>query len=217
MKGVYRNKAITPTFDIKKAAIEKINYAKDRITSIILPLDGISQEGADEVIKALDELAASIESGYELGDNKYPFDPLKHYNVKKAIDDAKPDANAWVRMNDDLASIVKAFSVQSKAGDEVIIKTLADEKEVEDFVLEVELEQQKANESNAQEQNEENNSNWIIIVIIAVCAFVGISAVIIAIVIVSKSKKSNKAVSEPKVTEGTVSEEQTTENTESKE
>jgi uncharacterized lipoprotein YddW (UPF0748 family) len=193
LNGVYRNKAITPTFDIKQASLEKIKYAKDRINNIILPLEGITQEGADQVIKALDELAASIESGYQLGEQKYYFDPLKYYNVKKAIDDADPTANAWVRMNDDLTSIVKAYSVQSKAGDEVILRILTEEQEVEEFIVEVEVEAQKANESNAQETTgDDSKKNIIPIIIIVGCIAIGVLAVVVAVIVATSGPKKSK-------------------------
>lgn len=216
LKGVYRNKAITPTYDIKKASIEKINYAKDRINDIILPLGGIDEAGANAVIKALDELAASIESGYELGGQKYYFDPLKHYNAQKAIDDADVTANAWVRMNDDLASVTKAFSVQSKNGDEVILKTLSEE-EVDAFIEQVNKEKENAaTESEDDEQDKKDGKkklDIVPIIIIAGAVLLAVIAVAVAFIVSNKGKKAVPATVESE----SASEEQTESHPESEE
>lgn len=216
LKGVYRNKAITPTYDIKKASIEKINYAKDRINDIILPLGGIDEAGANAVIKALDELAASIESGYELGGQKYYFDPLKHYNAQKAIDDADVTANAWVRMNDDLASVTKALSVQSKNGDEVILKTLSEE-EVDAFIEQVNKEKENAaTESEDDEQDKKDGKkklDIVPIIIIVGAVLLAIIAVAVAFIVSNKGKKAVPATVESE----SASEEQTESHPESEE
>ncbi len=207
LKGVYRNQAITPTLDIKKATIAKINYAKDRINNIILPLGGIDEEGAKAIVAALDELAASVENGYVLNDQKYAFDPLLHYNVKKAIDDANASANAWTRMNEDLTSIIKAYSVQSKAGDETILRILSDE-EVEPFIEEVEKWQASLNET---EEPEKKNKFLVPILVASGCALVALFSVIGALLFAKKDNKKK----EPNIkTEELVSEKNKNENEE---
>ncbi len=216
MQGVYRNPAITPTLDIKKATLAKIDYAKDRISKIMLPLEGINEESANKILAALDELKTSIESGYEIDGRKLAYNPVMHLNVQTAIDEADCTPIAWTRMNADLEWIIKAYSVQSKNGDEVKIERITKD-DVDKYPLEGGS--TSADESNADEGKKKNNSLTTALIIIGSCVLAAIIAVVVALLAMKKSSKKTEStventVEEPKTeeaaAENTVADEENT-------
>ncbi len=119
LKGVYRNKAITPTFDIEKGAKAQIEYAKSRINEIILPLGGVSADEGAKIIAALDELAATCTAD--------EFSTEKYNAVKTAIEGSKAKDAAKTRMLTDLKYSVKSYTVLNKELDLSDVPELPDE------------------------------------------------------------------------------------------
>ncbi len=109
LKGVYRNKAMTPTFDTMKAAKAQIEECKARIKNVIVPLGGVSAEDADKVIAELDKLAASFsEKGYDKAIYEGIGEKLIEYNMM---------SDAAARINDDVKRAVKCFNIDGKVID----------------------------------------------------------------------------------------------------
>ncbi len=106
LKGVYRDSAITPTFDIEKGAKAQIEYAKSRINKIIVPQGGVSSANGEKIVAALDELASTCTAD--------GFDTEKYNAVKTAIEESKAKDAAKARMLSDLAISVKGYTVLNK-------------------------------------------------------------------------------------------------------
>lgn len=108
-KGAYATNAITPTYDKMAAAKAQLEYAKGRLTDVILPLGGVSEDGANAVIKAIDNFAKTItENGY---------DEKAYAKINTAIDDANMTSEASDRIKKDIAASVKAYLIAAKTTD----------------------------------------------------------------------------------------------------
>lgn len=115
-KGVYANDAITPTYDKLAAAKAQIEYAKGRITDIIVPLGGVSEDGAQAVIEAIDNFANTItEKG---------FDEKAYAKIATVIDDVDMTSEASERVKKDIAASIKAYLVTDNKTDNEGISTM---------------------------------------------------------------------------------------------
>ncbi len=107
--GAYATNAITPTYDKMAAAKAQIEYAKGRLTDVILPLGGISEAGAQEVIKAIDNFTKTI--------TENSYDEKAYAMIITAIDDANMTSEASDRMKKDIAASIKAYLISAKTTD----------------------------------------------------------------------------------------------------
>lgn len=108
-KGVYRNKAIAPAFDIKATAKAQLEFMKERVTNILVPLGAMNENSGKTVSSAIDSLVATLaDDGY--GANEYD-------SLVSAVNASTTDANAKSRMIGDLALAVKGYKVMGKTVD----------------------------------------------------------------------------------------------------
>ena len=119
LKGVYRNKAITPALDKAKAAKAKVEYTKGRINDVMISLKGISSANAGKVVSALDALSATFtDKDFSIAKYNAAVDAVNKADLKNA---AKKVLLA------DLAWIIKAYSVSNKELDLSDIPEVPDE------------------------------------------------------------------------------------------
>lgn len=118
MKGIYRNKAMTPTFDIEKAAKAQLEYASNRIKLVLIEQDAISESAGNKIIGLLNDLSASC--------TDKDFDVEKYNAVKAEIEGSGAKKAAANRMLNDLAIAVKGYTVLNKELDLSDIPELPD-------------------------------------------------------------------------------------------
>ncbi|MBQ5837089.1 MAG: family 10 glycosylhydrolase [Clostridia bacterium] len=118
MKGIYRNKAITPTFDIEKAAKAQLEYASNRIKLVLVEQDALSESAGNKIIGLLNDLANSC--------TDKDFDVEKYNAVKAEIEGSGAKKAAVNRMLDDLAIAIKGYTVLNKELDLSDIPDLPD-------------------------------------------------------------------------------------------
>lgn len=174
LQGVYRNRAITPTIDVKKAAIAQTEYAKGRINDILIPQGGISSANGAKVISAFDELAASF--------TDEGFDSEKYNAVKTAIEDSKAKDGAKTRMLSDLLFTVKGYTVLNKELDlsdlpEIPEISMPSEDEVSDESADTSLPEETesstpSDESEPATSGEKSDDTVAIIIIISVTVLI---------------------------------------------
>ncbi len=116
--GVYRNKAIAPAFDIKATGIAQLDYMKERINNILIPLGGITEDGGKKVIAAIDAFCATLtDNGY--GSSEYDA-------LVAAVNSSDGDDTAKSRMLSDAAIAVKAYKVKGKTVDTSTVPDMPD-------------------------------------------------------------------------------------------
>ena len=188
LKGVYREKAITPTFDIEKAAKAQAEYMKSRINDVIVPLGAMTKENAATLTAAIDALSATLTAD--------DFEIEKYNAVDAAINSATDDEAASARLKADLKMIVKAYSVMNKELDLSGVPETPDNPDYsekpDDSSTSVESEAGESAESEA--GNDESNSTagkgkGGQTVIIVICAIIIVACVIIVVVVSKKGKK----------------------------
>jgi hypothetical protein len=118
MKGIYRNKAITPTFDIEKAAKAQLEYASNRIKLVLVEQDALSESAGNKIIGLLNDLANSC--------TDKDFDVEKYNAVKAEIEGSGAKKAAVNRMLGDLAIAIKGYTVLNKELDLSDIPDLPD-------------------------------------------------------------------------------------------
>ncbi|MBO5914879.1 MAG: family 10 glycosylhydrolase [Clostridia bacterium] len=187
LKGVHREKAMTPTFDIEKAAKAQAEYMKSRISNVILPLGAITEENANTVIAAIDALSATL--------TDKSFDTAKYTAVSDAIAAANLEDAAAKRLKSDLKTIVKAYSVANK---ELDLSGVPETPDNPDYSEKPDNES-KGGESTASEAESEagtdesdavaKKSNGGQIVIVIVCVIVIIGCAVTVILVSKKGKK----------------------------
>ena len=106
--GVYRNKAIAPAFDIKATAKAQIEFMKERIEKILIPLGGVTESQGNSIISTADDFVNSLK------DDSY--DSAKYDALVSAINGVG-DKVAKERMTKDLALAVKGYKVMGKTVD----------------------------------------------------------------------------------------------------
>lgn len=184
LKGVYREKAITPTFNILEAAKAQAEYMKGRINDIIVPLGGLTEENGNAVIKAVDDFASALtENG---------FDTEKYTAVTQAIAACNAEKAVADRLSADLKLIVKGYTVANKELDLSGVPEIPENPDYSDKPADTES-GNTSEEANASENSEEsnggskgNNSTTIIIII---CAVVVIACIVAILLISKKGKK----------------------------
>ncbi|MBQ4316665.1 MAG: family 10 glycosylhydrolase [Clostridia bacterium] len=145
--GVYRNKAIAPAFDIKATAKAQIEYMKDRIKNVIIPLDGVAEAEGNKIISAADAFLTTLtDDGY--GTNEYDA-------VLSAIKNSNADKVAIERMTKDLSLAVKGYKVKGKTVDTSNVPEVPD---VSDILDTSESEEDKSS-SGSDENSSENSSS----------------------------------------------------------
>ncbi len=187
LKGVYRNKAITPTFDILEGAKAQAEYMKGRINDIIVPLGGLTEDNAKTVIAAIDAFTATLTAE--------GFDADKYQALSTAIAEANGEKGVAERLTSDLKAIVKAYTVANK---ELDLSDVPDIPENPDY-SEKPDDESKGGESTASEAESEADSdesdaaakktNGGQIVIVIICAIVIIGCAVTVILVSKKGKK----------------------------
>ncbi len=180
--GVYRNKAITPTLDIAKAAAEKAAYAKGRINDVMVPLKGISAEKAEKVIAAIDALSATFKAD--------GFDVEKYNEAIEAVKLCELEEAAAEVILQDLAWMIKAYKVANKELDLSGVPdtpdiSIGDSSEGSDSSADISSEASEASSVSELSGNEEEKDSTLLIVIIAIAAVLIIG---IAVVVILKKK-----------------------------
>lgn len=172
--GAYANDAITPTYDKAAAAKAQIDYAKARISEVILPLGGVSEEGANAVISALDAFAETItEDGY---------DEAAYEKINTVINEANMMSDASNRIKKDVRSAVKAYLIANKKTDTSGVTELPDELGVSEPDASVDNEAPADNASGTTSDSGNDSgmpSSAIAIIVIVVVAVIGVAAVVI--------------------------------------
>lgn len=107
--GVYRNKAIAPAFDIKLTAQAQLDYMKERITNILIPLGGVTEDSAKTVASAIDALYATLTDS-DFGSSEYDA-------LIAAVNASDADDTAKGRMLSDAALAVKGYKIKNKSVD----------------------------------------------------------------------------------------------------
>jgi hypothetical protein len=181
LKGVYRNRAITPTFDTMKAAKAQIEACKDRINNVIVPLGGISEEGAKTVIAELDKLSASFtDKGYD----KSVYDGLNELLINSNM-----MSDAAARVKDDVRLALKCYNIDGKVSDtsnapELPGVDIGDVSKGDDNAHDVENSVDSNSSDVSVEADSDGIPSWIWAVVVAVVVI--IAAVVAAIVILKK-------------------------------
>lgn len=140
--GVYRNKAIAPAFDIKLTGQTQLNYMKERITNILIPLGGISEDGAKTVATAIDTLYAT------LTDSDFGIDEYKA--LVDAVKASDADDTAKSRMLSDAAIAIKGYTVKNKSIDTSDVPEIPDNP---DFSDNSDVDNDKSDVANEDEDN----------------------------------------------------------------
>lgn len=178
LKGIYRNKAITPTLDPEKASKAQLEFMKGRINDIIVPMNGMSEDNGARIVSAIDELIQSV--------TKDGFDTEKYNAVKTAVSESDADDNAKSRMQSDLFIALKSYTVMNKELD------MSNVPDTPDASMGDQGSQNNGSESNTEsapenvsEPDETNGADGELIIVI-VCVIVIIGAAIAAAVILKK-------------------------------
>ncbi len=199
-QGVYRNKAITPSLDIVAAAKAQVEFAKQRINNVILPLEGVSEDGAKSVIEALDKLSASFtEDGY---------DEDLYGQMNLILNKSGMMSAASARIKSDLKLAIKGYAIKAKNAnvsgdvnipdDTIGEKPSVDTSEPDDTSdnsntvsdnsnTSADIESGAPVASDDSSKSDEEGSNTVLIVCIAVVVIAAIAGV--AVVIVIKKKR----------------------------
>lgn len=183
LKGVYRNKAITPTFDILEGAKAQAEYMKGRINDIMVPLGALTEDSGKAVVSAIDSFAATLTAD--------SFDADKYNAIKSAIDTCSEDSAAKKRLESDLAAIVKGYTVANKEIDLSGVPETPDNpdyssKPEDSSIPEV---SEPATEASEESKEESNDGSTTTTVIIIVCAVVIVACAVAAFLITKKGKK----------------------------
>ncbi len=184
LKGVYRNKAITPTFDILEGAKAQAEYMKGRINDIIVPLGGLTEDNGKAVIKAIDEFVSTLTAE--------GFDTDKYNAIATAISQANGEKGVPERLEADLKAIVKGYTVTNK---ELDLSGVPEIPENPDYSKKPEGSEsadnsEEANVSEGEESKDEaKGGNSTSIIIIVICAVVIIACIVAVIVVSKKGKK----------------------------
>lgn len=196
LKGVARNKAITPTFDVEKASKAQIEYAVGRINEIVVKLGGVGEKEAEKIVAAYGELSSTCTAK--------DFDTEKYNAVKNAINDSSAKSAAKKRMLSDLAMAIKSYTVLNK---ELDLSDLPDTPDVPDYSVDestpdestpdennaASADDSKVDESNANGESTGTNTeteegDYTVIIIVSVVVVIAIAVAAIFLL----KKKGNK-------------------------
>lgn len=166
LNSIYRNKAITPTYNKSAAIIESLNYSMARIDDVILPLEGMTAAEADRVKEAFNAIIANVNAEASSEDS---------FAAAKTAIDTLANEKATSVLLTDLAYAQKIAEVALRIPDtyEISVDTSSDSS----IVSEV-----------SQGTAEPSSNDWVLPVIIIV------SIIIIAgifIIVAGKKKKNN--------------------------
>lgn len=180
LKGIYKNKAITPSSDIVAAAKAHIEFSKERINNVILPTGAVSEEGAKTVIAALDKFAATFTAD--------GYDKELYEDLSMIIQESNMMSDAAARILSDLNLAVKGYSIAAKNSNvsnapELPSVDIGDvSKPADDGSSDVSDETSDVSDG---EKNDDNGVNPVVII----CIVVIVVAVIAGVVVVVVSKK----------------------------
>ena len=170
--GIYRNEAITPTFDIAKGAKAQLEYAKTRITEIILKAGAIDEAKANEIVSAIDALIATCTAD-EYSKEKYDA-------VIDLINASEADKTAISRMLSDMRIAVKAYSVLNKEYNAENVPELPLDPDYTSSEAESSVEESISDES-VNASTEKNSGDTLIIVIAIAVIVIAIGVVAFAL------------------------------------
>ena len=191
MKGIYRNKAITPTFDIEKAAKAQLEYASNRIKHVLIAQEALSESDGNKIIESINDLASSC--------TDKDFDVEKYNAVKAEIESSGANKAAVNRMLNDLAVAVKGYTVLNKELDLSDIPDLPDvpdynestpdESKPDESKSDVsdEISEESANVDESGSGENEESGDYTVIIVIAV-----VVVIVIAVAAVFLLKKKGK-------------------------
>ncbi|MBR6562484.1 MAG: family 10 glycosylhydrolase [Clostridia bacterium] len=172
--GIYRNPAITPNYDIEKATKAQLEYAKKRITDIIIPFGGIDEAKGNEIVAAIDALIGSVSAD--------GFDSEKYNAIVELINGDGGKEEAAERMLADMKLAIKAYTVANKDYDVSDVPELPADPDYSGTVDESSAvsEDDASNTSEPQADGEKNSTETIIIIVaiaviviaLGACAFV---------------------------------------------
>ncbi len=170
--GVYRNEAITPTFDVEKGAKGQLEYAKKRISDIIIPAGGIDEAKGNEILSAIDALVATVTAeGY---------DTDKYNAVIDLINASGADNAAIGRMLSDMKISVKAYSVLNKEFDKSNVPELPIDPDYAGSEAESEPADSEIEESEPVTEKQGKSDTLIIVIAIAVIVIaIGVAAFVL--------------------------------------
>lgn len=179
MKGIYRNKAITPTFDIEKAAKAQLEYASNRIKHVLIAQEALSESDGNKIIESINDLASSC--------TDKDFDVEKYNAVKAEIESSGAKKAAVNRMLNDLAVAVKGYTVLNKELDLSDIPDLPDvpdynestpdESKPDESKSDVsdEISEESANVDESGSGENEESGDYTVIIVIAVVVVIAIA------------------------------------------
>lgn len=87
--SIYRNRAVTPTFDKNAALVETLEYMNGRIDDVIVPLEGMTEAEAENVKKAVDAVIKAVNDKISVKDAivsaETAVNALENENAKKVL------------------------------------------------------------------------------------------------------------------------------------
>ncbi|MBE6682554.1 MAG: hypothetical protein E7595_00225 [Ruminococcaceae bacterium] len=180
LSGIYRTNAITPTFDIEKAAKAQLEFMKSRVNDVILANNGVSASGAEAVSKAIDELITTV--------TKESFDTEKFNAVKTAIANSGADEKAVARMTEDLMISVKAYTVLNKEFDMSGVPDLPDTPDYTSKGDETETPSDESTPATDESESEKDDKGGLHtdIIIVIIAGVVALAAVVVGVVVLKK-------------------------------
>ena len=148
--GVYRNKAIAPAFDIKATAKAQIEFMKERIEKILIPLGALTESQGNSMISVADSFVGTLkDDGY--GASEYA-------SLVSAINGVS-DKVAKERLTKDLALAVKGYKVKSKTVDSTDVPDLPEISESEDETASDSSNGSSDNSNNSSKDGSESNGS----------------------------------------------------------
>ena len=200
LKGVSRNKAITPTFDVEKAAKGQVEYAIGRIENVIVKQGALTSEKGKNIVTLLNDLASTF--------TDKDFSVEKYNAVKTEIENCGGKKDAVNRMLSDLAMSVKGYTVLNKELDLGDLPELPDEPDYSDVESQPDestpdestpdaseeastdatVDESTETEESVDNKNETEESDYTVIIIVSVVVVIAIAGAVIFLL----KKKGNK-------------------------
>jgi hypothetical protein len=104
--GVFRESAVTPTFDMSLSAKNQLAAMVKRIEDIIIPLSGFSENDGRALVKEITKFSNSFT------DDGYSFQKLA--DLKTAINGSALDSVAKQRLLSDLETVTRQYEIKHK-------------------------------------------------------------------------------------------------------
>jgi uncharacterized lipoprotein YddW (UPF0748 family) len=171
--GIYKNKAITPTYDKYAALAKWLEYTKGRINDVILPFEGMTSDEASSVISAIDTAIKAA------NDKKSVSEAIS--GLETAIKALSKENAKQVLLND--------FAYSKKIAHAA--ETIPARVDVKKKDLESSSNTSAASSATSDTSTNPGNNNDTLIIII--CGIAVVIAAVAAFAFVSKSKSKNES------------------------